>query len=357
MNRYQAAVHYARYYEGLPPEELASSIFPIWADGAAAPYIARAFASRPEEGLRAVERSLQSNAGRTARMTAVRVLQAIGGRTADDILSGIVRQSKDAGLRAMALDALDTLVAQKLGPQAVRHRRAKAQEQVEELSRTLLTAPKLDERIAALHQLEAVGSRGAIPAIRQAFWGDPSQKVRYEAAHSLALLGDTEMVEVFVRMLAARSADEGQAKVAAQALGLLGDVRGLNELLAAYADGYKPGLVVEAIRAFGPVALTPLVELIEARPEIAKRQAALDTLRSLDDKELTECLLGRLKAREGAPDLAEKAQVYLKVADVHVYTKRQVAHAVMERFGKEVSPAALAAVRMARRALGVVLRE
>jgi len=357
MNRYQAAVHYARHYEALPPEELAANIFPIWADGAAAPYIARAFASRPEEGLLAVERSLQSNAGRTARMTAVRVLQAIGGRTADDILSGIVRQSKDAGLRAMALDALDTLVAQKLGPKAVQQRRAKALEQVEELSRALLTAPRLDERISALHQLEAVGNRAAIPAIRQAFWGDASQKVRTEAAHSLALLGDTDMVEVFVRMLAARGEDESQAKVAAQALGLLGDVRGLNELLAAYADGYKPGMVVEAIRAFGPVALEPLVELVEVRPEIAKRQAALDTLRALDDKELAECLLGRLKAREGAPDLAEKAQVYLKVADVHVYTKRQVAHAVLEMLGKEVSPPALAAARMARRALGVTLRE
>jgi HEAT repeat protein len=204
-----------------------------------------------------------------------------------------------------------------------------------------------------LNELEEIGHRAAIPTIRQAFWNDASKEVRYEAAHTLAMLGDTEMVEVFVRMLASRGEDEQQAKVAVQALGRLGDVRGLNELLSAYADGHKPGLVAHAIRAFGPVALEPLIDLIEARPEVVKRQAALETLRALDDKELSDCLVKRIAARQGAADLPEKAHLYLKVAEVHTYTKRQVAQAIVDALGKEQTPGALSAVRAARKAVGM----
>ena len=367
LNRYQAAIHYARYYEAQPPEALAASIFPIWADGAAAPYIAKVFADRPEEGFRAAERALTTVAGRMARITAVRVLSAIGTDAANPdepggarergkaeaMLRQVTRESKDAGLRALARDALDTIEVTRLGSDAtVRRRRMDDQNKIDDLCRDLLGAPKREERVDALRQIEAQGNRAAIPTIRQAFWNDASKEVRAEAAIALAMLGDSDMVEVFVRMLASRGADEEQAKVATQALGLLGDVRGLNELLAAYADGYKPGMVVDAIRRFGPVALEPLVELVEQRPEVARRQAALDTLRALDDKELADCLVNRLNARKGAPDLPEKAQVCLKLSEVHTYTKRKVADTIIDLLGKDEAPAALGAVRAARRALG-----
>lgn len=373
LNRYQAAIHYARFYEALPPEELAASIFPIWADGAAAPYIAKAFASRPEQGFQAAERALGVMAGRMARITAVRVLAAIGNAATDAdgstrpgmssvrskaeaMLRQVARESKDAGLRALARDAADAIEVARLGTDAtVRRRRLDDQHKVDDVCRDLLTAPKREERLAALRQLEAMGNRAAIPSIRQAFWNDASKEVRYDAAIALAMLGDSDMVEVFVRMLAARGADEEQAKVATNALGLLGDVRGLNELLAAYAEGYKPGLVVAAIRRFGPVALEPLVELIESRPEVVKRQAALDTLRDLDDRELAECLVARMKAKLGAPDFAERVMVYLKLGEVHSYSKRKVADTIIDLLGQNETPAALTAVRAARKALGRVM--
>ncbi|AKT36082.1 HEAT repeat domain-containing protein [Chondromyces crocatus] len=365
LNRYQAAIHYARYYEALPPEALVTSIFPIWADGAAAPHVMAAFASRPEEGIEAAAKALSVTTARMARITAVRVLEGVGLASVKDrqratfaanaelMLRQISRESRDGGVRALARAALDAIEVAQVGSDVtVRRRKLDEQRQVEDLCRELLTAPKREERLEALRQLEHLGIATAIPAIRQAFWSDASTLVRDDACHVLAMLGDSQMVEVFVRMLASRAEDEHSARVAAQALGLLGDVRGLDELLSAYAEGYKPGIMMDAIRRFGPVALEPLVALVEARPEIATRQAALSALQALDDKELADFLTARLKARRGQADLPEKAQISLRLAEVHVYTRRAVASVVKELLAGEETPDALRASRNARKVLG-----
>jgi hypothetical protein len=353
INRYESAVHYARYYSEIPPEELAIHVFPIWADGTAAPYVAEAFATRRSEAIRAAEKALTIKAGRVAKMTAIRVLQTIGGREADGMLWDIMRTSKDAGLRAMARDALDTLESTKAGGDIVRRRRASDLEKVQELAKEMLSAPTLQERKNALRELEMLGHRAAIPSIRQAFWSDASREVRHEAAHALAHLGDTDMVETFLGMLVSRGESEQEAKVAALALGHLGDVRGLNELLYAYAEGYKPAIVGEAIKMFGSVALDPLLDLIEAQPEIAKRAAALDVLRQVDDKELSDALLARLEARRGQADVGVKAQLYLKLAEVHHFAKRNVASAIHQMLGNSQLKEEVAAARAARKALGL----
>ncbi|WP_437527349.1 HEAT repeat domain-containing protein [Sorangium sp. So ce726] len=368
MNRYVAAVHHARYYASLPASELVASIFPIWADGTATPTIARTFAPLGAEAIAAAEKALTVKAGRVAKLTAVRVLQAVvlhGGPAraeATAMLRKVEEHAKDAGLRALARDALDVIdvthVTQPagLGSDWVRSRRAARLERVHDLAKTLGAAPTKEERIEALKALSELGDLAALPAFRRAFYADASRDVREEAAYALAQLGDVEMVETFVRMLASRGVDEREAKIAAYALGFLGDVRGLSELLLAYADGYKPGIVADAIRAFGPVALTPLVDLIEARPELAKRAAALDVLKKMDDTAVAACLVERIEARRGDADLADKAQLYLRLADVHAHSRREVATALMSALSGAPGKEAQAAVKAAQKALGVVKR-
>ncbi len=119
LDRYEAAVHYARHYEGLPPEELAASIYPTWADGSAAPYVVRVFAmakgDRREAALAAAQRALAGKRGRVAKITALRVLAAVGGLEAERILHEAAAHEKDVGLRALAADAID---AMELAPSA-----------------------------------------------------------------------------------------------------------------------------------------------------------------------------------------------------------------------------------------------
>jgi HEAT repeat protein len=272
---------------------------------------------------------------------------------AETMLRTVVRLSKDAGLRALARDALDVVEASGQGGTAVRARRGERLEIVQGLAQALLTAPTKDERCAALAAVVELGELTAIPAIRQAFYADPSRGVREEAAHALGELGDTGMVDTFVRMLASRGEDDREAKIAAYALGYLGDVRGLNELLSAYANAYKPAIVADAIRAFGQVALEPLLDLVEERPDLARRAAVLDMLKQMEDAAVTESLMRRLKARAGRDDFAEKAQIYLRLAEAHPTGRRDLAGAIVALLGTPEGDDAQAALRAAQRALGI----
>jgi HEAT repeat protein len=130
-------------------------------------------------------------------------------------------------------------------------------------------------------------------------------------------------------MLAARGDNDRDAKNAAHALGHLGDVRGLSELLAAYAEGYEPRVVAQAIRALGPVALGPLIALIEAHPEIAERKAALSVLTELPDQDLAAALIERLEQKSQDPAFPDVASLYLKLAAVHPDCRRAVAKAIL----------------------------
>lgn len=333
INRYESAVHYARYYEALPPEELAANVFPIWADGSAAPYVVRAFAGRREQGLTAARKALASKRGRVAKITAIRVLQAIGGDDAAKILRALAAEERDVGLRALAADARDALDLAGPSGVAVRRRRGDVLARVNEIAQSGLTEPRKDDRIAAVHALTAQGHLGAIPPLRLALLSDASREVRKEAAMALALLGDTEMVETFLKMLRGRGEDDKEAKIGADALGLLGDARGLRELIAAYAEGYKPAVVAEALRAMGPVALDPVIDLIEEHPEIAARKAALSVLEQLPDRELAATLIARLEERAARDSFADVAMLYLKLAAVHPDARRAVGKAVLALAG------------------------
>jgi hypothetical protein len=346
INRYEAAVHYAHHYENLPAEELAERIYPIWANGSAQPYVVRAFAGRGEAAVVAAKKALASARGRIAKTTAIRVLQAVAmpeasspgdavrapephAAEAMEILRGLAENEPDVGLRARAADARDAVEIRRGLAAVVRARRAKEGQHEGELIQVLMIAPQKEVRVAAIDQLTKLGAVGAIPALRQAFLCDAARDVRKEAALALGLLGDVEMAERFVDMLRRRGTNENDAKLGAYALGNLGDVRGLHELLVAYAEGYQPKIIAEAIRALGPVALDPLITLIEAHPEIAQRKAALGVLEQLPERDLTAALVARVQSKAGDPRFLEIALLHLKLAGVNLDSRRVVAEAIL----------------------------
>src|SRR5207248_2756793 len=123
LNRYEAAVHHARHFDGMGPEALAAAIYPTWADGSASAYIAHAFSRTPLEAVEAAQRVLErpgfapiamnstgrvrrTNA-RVARLTAIQVLAAAGTAEAQALLRALVaRKDADAAVAAHARHAL-----------------------------------------------------------------------------------------------------------------------------------------------------------------------------------------------------------------------------------------------------------
>ncbi|MFO0757974.1 MAG: HEAT repeat domain-containing protein [Byssovorax sp.] len=349
LNRYEAALHYDRHYAGLPAEELCENIHPTWADGSASPYVVRAMAGRGEAGIEAAKRALGEKRGKVAKITAIRVLGAIGGPTADHVLAEVARTAKDAGLRALAMDARDALDLRRFSKEIVWRKRMATDQRVSDLSQALLTAPSAETREAAIHQIGTEGLVGAIPALRQAFLADAAQRVRDEAAVTLGMLGDTEMAETFIWMLKRRDESPRDAAAAIKALGHLGDVRGIHELLKAWAEGYRPKDIAEALKALGPAAIGPMIETIEAQPEIAARKSALDVLRELSELEIAAALVARVEKVAGADDFTDRAQLYLKLAAVHVDCRRVVGQAILNKLPaeKHKSPLGKAAMKAA----------
>jgi HEAT repeat protein len=331
LNRYEAAVHYDHHYGTLPAELLVESIHPTWADGSASPYVVRAVASRGVLGIEAARRALGEKRGKVTKITAIRVLLAIGGPEADALLAEVTRTATDAGLRALAQDARDALDLRRYGKEIVWRRRMASEQRVGELCQAVLSGSTKETRVAAIHQITTEGFVGAIPALRQAFLSDPTQEVREEAAIGLGLLGDTEMAETFIWMLRRRDQAPRDAVNAIKALGHLGDVRGIHELLLAWAEGYSPKNVAEALKALGPAALEPLIEAIEAQPEIAARKSALDVLAELSPKDLSALLLARVEQAAGEPRFVERAALYLKLAGAQLDVRRIVGQAILAK--------------------------
>lgn len=358
LNRYEAAVQYAQYYERLSPDELTAHIYPTWADGSVGPYVARAFAGRGPEAVAAAERALAANAGRVSKITAVRVLQAASGLRAQEALHRIVHTEEDRAIRAIAEEALDAIDLRSGFKESVRRRRAASVYKLGEGIKRLLREKRKEQRQTAVEELVELGHRGALYALRQAFMSDQAHCVREASAYALAQLGDTEMVETFVRMFAAaRRGEPVKAEIAARALGILGDVRGLGELLAAYAEGYMPAMIADAIKAFGPAAMGPLLDLIESRPELARARAAMNVLEHLPAEDLGEHLARRLRAKAAADierdpaGVTERANLYLRIADVQAKSRRLVAKAICEVLGSSEGKAEAMLVKISRKAL------
>ena len=315
LNRFEAAVHHARHYESMSPEALAGAIYPTWADGSAAPYVAAALARAPAAAIEAARRVLEPDAAparagwqrstaRAARLTAIRVLAAAGTREAAGVLAAAARRREaDPALAAHAERAL----AGGVEPEA----RTKTRDH---LSYGVLNASVVEGRVSALRALADGAFVEAIPIVRASFAGDLSGEVRKEAAYALARLGDVESVETMVEMLRERGRAPEEAKVAARALGMLGDVRGLDELLRAWAEGWHPAIVGEAIREVGAAALEPMVRMLEEMPRLAERKAALGVIAALPAADVAGVLVARLEGGAGGDDFCKRAGFYLSIA-------------------------------------------
>ncbi len=326
LNRYQAAVRYAAWYDAVPVETLAESLYPTWADGSAQPYVARVFASRGEQALRAAQKALgltdahataewRRPRARMVQLTGLKVLEAVGGAEAAAVLKRFAKDVKDPALASLARRSLRAVQA-RLGQDAA-GLTAGELATLSKLRDALLDGNHKESRIGAARTLAEQGFVEAIPLLRASFVGDVSGDVREASAHALGMLGDTESLETFVAMLKGRATDHQSAKQGAYALAHLGDVRGIEALLDAWADGWLPAVVAEAMRHIGMAAFDPLVDRIERQPELIKRRAGLAVVEGLQPRDVAEALLARAKPQLDAPDFAVKAQLWAALAGVH----------------------------------------
>jgi hypothetical protein len=107
--------------------------------------------------------------------------------------------------------------------------------------------------------------------------------------------------------------DHDLAKTAAYALGYLGDVRGVDSLIAAYAQGWLPSIVAESIAAIGPAAIPQLIELVEENPSLLRRSTADNLFDSLRGEVLMPALLERVDAIAQAKDFVPRGMAMFEM--------------------------------------------
>jgi hypothetical protein len=311
INRFEAGALQARYYETLPAETLVGQPFPTWADGSASPFVALAARKLPVAAIATAQQMLtptattqgaptrirRSGYPRMAAITALRVLEAIGGEAAKAVLRGVAQRHTDNTLRNMARMVMGRLA----GVAAVDDAR------LMETRGALLNAPTQEQRALAAERLADAGDVAAIPLLRMSFAGDIAGDVRDASGRALGRLGDADSVDTFCAALHRRDEDHETAKTAAYALGYLGDIRGIEALLAAYRAAWMPDVVAEAIAAVGEAAVPQLIELIEANPGILKRTTARSVIEELRSEALLAALLERAEAIAREPDLVVRA--------------------------------------------------
>lgn len=317
INRFEAGALQARYYETLPAELLVEQPFPTWADGSASPFVALAARRYPDAALATARvmltpsttkhdaplRVRRSGHPRMAAITALRVLESIGNDDARDALRQVANAHTDPTLRSMARMAMGRLA----GMGAIEDAR------LMELRGALLNAGTADERSRAAERLADAGDVGAIPLLRLSFAGDIAGDVRDAAGRALGRLGDADSVDTFCRALHQRDDDHAAARTAAYALGYLGDVRGIQALLAAYQAAWLPEAVSESIAAIGTAAVPYLIELIEVNPGLLKRTTARAVIEELRNDALLAALLDRAEVIAREPDLVPRATALVEM--------------------------------------------
>jgi hypothetical protein len=329
LTRFEAAAHAARYYADLGVEALSRDFYPAWGDGSASSFVARTVAARGEEALGVVRDALSEQHSRMVRRTAIRTLGLMGGTQARRVLDELARKERDAGLRQFAKETLEDVHARETGEAAVAELQKRRREKVLPLAQAALSEPTKDARGTAVALLADLGS-AAMPALRHVLHGDPSREVRREASEALARMGDAESIERFIALVQARGHDDTEAKHAVYALGTLGDVRGADALLLAFADGWKPGVVSEALGELRQALLQPALDLVESRPELLDRQALKNLFEGFQPLALARALEARIATARERPDLLERAAAYLKVAARDAAVGKHIAARLME---------------------------
>ncbi|MBK6687267.1 MAG: HEAT repeat domain-containing protein [Deltaproteobacteria bacterium] len=301
LGRYQAALHYARWFEQAKSSTLLEVLHPSWSDGSAAPFVAKAVADFGAPGLEAARRALASPRGRTTWWTGIQVLRQSKDPDAGATLATVEQGHPDPVVRRWA--------------ERAKIERVRPATRSPILARTLgalVSAPRAEQRIEALEVLVGLAEPESIAFIRASHAGDISQKVREEAAYALARLADASSVPWFLARLRGRNEDPEAASIAARALGLYGDSRGVEALLSAWTEGWRAPLLADAISAIGEAVLGPLLDRLQEHPELLGKKAVQKWLGELRPAQVAEELARRVEREVTVPPA--KAELWLKVS-------------------------------------------
>jgi HEAT repeat protein len=330
MSRFDAAAHLARHYEQVGVDALLDEFYPSWADGSASAFVAKALATKGTAAIAAAERASSGDHSQMVRRTAIRVLLAVGDDRSGAVLERWRDQEKDGTIRGALAEAIQELRASRRGADAVRQLRALQASRLDPLAKLALAHPSKDERLDAVDQLRRTGSAAARVPLRRVLLADPVRQVRRRAAMALAGLGDSEVLDQFALMIEWRGGSDEDARDAAYALGYLGDVRGVEPLLAAFVDSWKPTVISEALRALGLAVMRPVVALVEAHPQYLERKALISLFGALPAREIARYLCERASEAASHPDVAARCSAYLKLASATPFTAKEVAARVLE---------------------------
>lgn len=327
MNQFEAALHAAHHFAVLPSERLLVEIWPTWADGSLTTYLVHKLEQAGEKAVPAAQDALSGRYGNTAALTAIRLLQRIGGDKAKEALASaaqlrLARKAESpapqypgelvAAGSVIAFAAFEALEA--LDPRhALLGNLRNARTGLEEL--LLKTAdPQKDAREHAVLECGRLGLRAAIPTLRRVSEDDKSAEVRDAATRALGHLCDNKLVERWLLALERANATDRLRRAAAEALGASGDSRGALAMLGILENGDAPELVGIAAGRLPACVAPSFIDVFERKPELAKRQANLSIMHQLNFKVVAPILTKRLEAAREMPDYAARAALYLKLA-------------------------------------------
>jgi hypothetical protein len=279
----------------------------LFGDGSVSSLVAERYAAHPGIALELARNFLGhgearftmkgwSAPARVARYTAVQVLQRMpssDGRSALKSLSSAAAQDP----------ALRNLIRRALQPDSI--------EKVPDVLLDKLKAGTWELRSEALVRVVEQGCLAALPHVRRIAATDPSLQVRYRAWYAQASLLDVDAVPLWISALRNRMANDDAGREALHALAHIGDNRSIAPLLDAFEEGYKPTLVAEALRAFGPAIVPPLLDRLEARPELVERKVTVDVGAAVELSVVNELVAQRLAVMP-PESLAARGLVYLK---------------------------------------------
>lgn len=150
-------------------------------------------------------------------------------------------------------------------------------------------------RLEAAQTLWYEGKFGALRALREASAREKKPKVQKALLLARASLGDVEVTASLLQLIEDR--DQDLMNRAIQSLGRLGDLRALPTLLELYHEGYQTGIVAGALAEFGSAVAPAVLDLIEAKPELASRQAMSTILSHGDQASLVQEMNRRMQNR------------------------------------------------------------
>jgi len=274
LDRWTAAAHAAHALAEVPAETLLAHPHPWWAHASLSPLVAAAVAplSGAIEQARAVL-APSARAGRAAQRTAIRVLCAADLDSAPRHVAQTLGRDGDRALGGFALDQIDAARERRGDAEAAAHRRDR-RAIAADVTHILTQAGAAEDRARAAVALSECGTESAAAPLRVAFASD-TVKVREAAAVALGRLCDPDAIDRFVASLRAQ---DDHARPSALALGESGDTRAIAALIEALIAGYRPALILDALRTAGAGALAALRIAAAAHPTVARRKGVRELL-------------------------------------------------------------------------------